>query len=143
MKLIFRTILLTVVATLAFADHKVSPDTPATTPNGWMDVIVQFKVPPTKDQLKQFGSYGQLKKQFKSLNAIHLTLPTSVIQALAASPWVSYITPNRPTKSSLDIVTQTSNATMAWASGFDGSGVGVAILDSGVASKQDLMKKDK
>ena len=138
MKLFFRTILLAVAGTLAFAGSKVSRDMPTTTPSGTVDVIIQFKQPPTKDQLKQLGPYGQVKKQFTSINAIHMTLPVSVINSISGNSWISYITPNRPAKSTLDIVTQTVNAPMAWSSGLDGSGIGVAILDSGVASKKDL-----
>lgn len=138
MKLFIRTILLPVVATLAFAAPKISRDMPSSTPNGMVDVIIQFKGVPTKDELKQLGPYGQVKKQFTSINAIQMTLSVSTINSLATQPWIAYITPNRPTKSTLDIVTQTSNATMAWASGYDGTGIGVAILDSGVAPKRDL-----
>ena len=138
MKLFIRTILLPVVATLAFAAPKISRDMPSSTPNGMVDVIIQFNGVPTKDELKQLGPYGQVKKQFTSINAIHMTLAVSTINSLATQPWISYITPNRPAKSTLDIVTQTSNATMAWASGYDGTGIGVAILDSGIAPKQDL-----
>jgi len=138
MKLFYCTILLAVAGTLAFAGPKVSRDMPTTTPNGTVDVIIQFKQPPTKDQLKQLGPYGQVKKQFTSINAIHMTLPVSVINSISGQSWISYITPNRPAKSTLDIVTQTVNAPMAWSSGLDGSGIGVAVLDSGVASKKDL-----
>jgi len=139
MKLFYCTILLAVAGTLAFAGPKVSRDMPTTTPSGTVDVIIQFKQPPTKDQLKQLGPYGQVKKQFTSINAIHMTLPVSVINSISGQSWISYITPNRPAKSTLDIVTQTVNAPMAWSSGLDGSGIGVAVLDSGVASKRDLM----
>jgi serine protease AprX len=154
MKLTSHTLLLTVVASLAFGGQgngsqgnsgqqgqhgNQSPDIPSSTPTGWIDVIIQFKGVPTKDQMKQLGPYGQVKKQFSSINAIHMTLPVALVKALAGSPWISYITPNRPAKSTLDIVTQTVNAPMAWSSGLDGTGVGVAVLDSGVASKKDLM----
>src|SRR5580704_9779247 len=156
MKLISRTILLTVVASLAVlgqgngaqqgnnggqqGQHQIqSPDMPSATPTGLVDVIIQFKSVPSKNQLKQLGPYGQVKKQFASLNAIHMTLPVSLVKVLATLPWISYITPNRPTTGSLDIVTQTVNAPMAWATGLDGSGIGVAIIDSGIASKRDLM----
>ncbi len=107
-----------------------------------MDVIIQFAQSPSKDQLKQLGPFGQVKKQFTSLKAIHMTLPVSLVKVLSGLPWISYITPNRPTKGALDIVTQTVNTPMAWATGLDGSGIGVAILDSGVASKRDLMNSN-
>ena len=142
MKLIFRTILLAAAATLAFGGPKVSRDMPTSTPTGMEDVIIQFKQTPTKQELKVLGPYGQVKKQFTSVNAIHMAVPVSEIATIASYPWVAYVTPNRPTMSHLDIVTQTVNAPMAWATGLDGSGIGVAIIDSGVASKRDLMTRD-
>ena len=172
MTLTSRTILLAVVATLTLAaqnkgngqqgnnqgqndDHQ-SPDLKKANPNGWVDVIIQFKVPPTKSLLKQLGVFGydgggqnngndnyqDDKNHFGKIKAIRATLPAQLIPILAKSPFIQYITPNRKTKGSLDIVDQTSNATMAWASGFDGTGIGVAILDSGVAAKRDLMNSN-
>src|ERR1700730_2833002 len=78
MKPLSRTILLTVVASLALFgqgnggqhgnddgqhgnndQHQgESPDVPSTTPNGWIDVIVQFKTTPNKKLLKQLGIWG-------------------------------------------------------------------------------------
>ena len=142
MKLFIRTILLVAAATLAFAGSKVSPDTPASTPNGMVDVIIQFKSAPSKDALKQLGPYGQIKKQFVHINAVNVVVPVSAINAIASNPEVKYISPNRKSTSTLDIVTQTVNATLAWASGWDGTGIGVAIVDSGVWPKADLGTKD-
>ena len=85
MKPIIRTIVLLSAAVGAFAGSKFSPDLPQSNPNAVVDAIVQFKTPPTKDDLKQFGSFGQVKKQFTSVKAIHVVLPLSVIQKLAAT----------------------------------------------------------
>lgn len=139
MRLLYRSILLAAVATVAFANPKISRDTPNSSSNSLVDVIIQFNTIPSKDQLKQLGPFGQVKKQFTSIKAIHMQVPASLIPTIAAYPWVAYVTPNRPTKSTLDIVAQTVNAPMAWSAGLDGSGIGVAVLDSGVASKLDLM----
>jgi serine protease AprX len=139
MKLILRTILLAAAATLVFAAPKVSRDMPTSSSNGTVDVIIQFTQVPTKQELKLLGPFGQVKKQFASINAIHMSVPVSQIATIASYPWVAYITPNRPTTSTLDIVAQTVNTPMAWASGLDGSGIGVAIIDSGVYSHPDLM----
>jgi serine protease AprX len=182
MKLTSRTLLLTVVASLAFAgqdnngqqgngnnggqqgnnqgqhdDHQ-SPDLPskAANANGWVDVIIQFKVAPSKSLLKYLGIYGydgggqnswndnyeNDQHHFNKIKAIRATLPAALIPILAKNPLIAYITPNRKTKSTLDIVTQTVNAPMAWSSGLDGRGIGVAVLDSGVASKRDLMNSN-
>jgi serine protease AprX len=126
---------------IAFAGPKLAPDLKGKA-GDMMDVIVQFKNPPTKEQLKQLGAYGRLKKIFNGINAAHLTLPMSVIAAIENDPTITYISPNRPTAGSLDVVDPTVNATFAWQYGFDGTGIGVAIVDSGVSLKRDLLNRD-
>src|SRR5579864_2925029 len=138
MKNLLRIIAFLAMATLAFGRHKISPDMPAAGP---VDVIVQFKTTPTKDQLKLFGPYGQIKKQFVSINAIELTLSVDFVNRIETDPafgFVQYVSPNRPVSGSLDITAQTVGANLAWASGWDGTGVGIAVIDSGVAAKADL-----
>ena len=130
-------------STLAFAGSKISPDMPKSTANGLVDVIIQFNGTPSKDVMKQLGPYGQIKKQFKSVNAINISLPLATLQSLQTNPSVKYISPNRTMKGSLDITTQTVNANLAWASGWDGTGVGIAVIDSGVAPKADLMASNR
>src|SRR5262249_3857345 len=42
----------------------------------------------------------------------------------------------------LDITTATVNANLAWGFGYDGTGVGVAVIDSGIAAHDDLKRPD-
>src|SRR5438552_8306465 len=42
----------------------------------------------------------------------------------------------------LDLTTQTGNANLAWQFGWDGTGVGVAVIDSGISLKHDLTQAD-
>jgi len=137
-----RPVLLLGAAGIAMAGSKISPDMPASTSTGLIDVIVQFKTPPSQTQLKQLAPFGQLRSQLTSINGIHLTLPVFLVQALASSPFltnIAYITPDRQLSRSLDITDQSVNANLAWPSGWDGSGIGVAVIDSGVANKADLL----
>jgi len=60
------------------------------------------------------------------------------IETDPAFGFVQYVSPNRPVSGSLDITAQTVGANLAWASGWDGTGVGIAVIDSGVAAKADL-----
>src|SRR5204863_1329719 len=107
-----------------------------------MDVIVRFIHPPTKDDLKLVGPYGQVKKNLVAINAVEVMLTPQEIQALASNPVVAYISPNRTLKRMLDITTQTVNANLAWQFGWDGTGVGVAVIDSGISLKHDLTASD-
>src|ERR1051326_7621930 len=112
---------------------KVAPDISSTNPNAQVDVIIRYKTAPTKDELKQLGAYGQIKKQYSIIKGIRITLSVSAINAIAVDPNVAYISPNRKTKSRLDISTATVNANLVWSYGYDGTGVGIAVSDSGGA----------
>jgi serine protease AprX len=103
-----------------------------------MDVIVQFTHPPTKDDLKLLGPYGQVKKNLTVINGVHISLSMSTILSVAKSSSVAYISPVRPLTGSLDVTTQSVNANLAWQFGWTGTGVGVAVIDSGIASRHDL-----
>ena len=127
---------------LAFAGPKLARDLPPANSTAPIDVIIQFKTPPSKDELKLLGSYGQVKKTFSSINAIHVTVSPSAFAALEADPNVKYISPNRAHRAFLDLTTAAVGASVAWQSGFDGTGVGVAVIDSGIALKHDLTGAD-
>jgi len=121
---------------VAFAGtSKVAPDVPLSNPNAMINVIVQFKLP---TNVAQFASLGQIQKSFNIINGIHMTVPASVVQFLAMNPLVSYISPVRSLKGAVDISTSTVDGPLVWSYGYDGTGVGVAVIDSGITLKNDL-----
>jgi len=137
-----RTIsLLLLASTLAFAKHpKVADDLDGADPNSTVDVIVQFKAPPTKDDLKQLGPYGQMKKSFDGINAVLIPLPASKLASIANNPNITFMSPDRPVQRMLDLSAAAVNAAAAKNYSLDGTGVGIAILDSGVTLRDDLKK---
>ncbi len=136
MKNFLRILTLIAVASAVLAGSKTAPDLPGSSSSP-IDVIVQYKTAPTKDELKQLGPYGQVKKQFVHINAVSVSLTNAQIVAISQDPNVSYVSPNRATKGSQDITTVVS-ANVAWSLGYDGAGVGVAVIDSGVFAHDDL-----
>src|SRR5439155_4429516 len=131
-----RFLVLLAGASLALAGSRVAPDLPN---SSTVDVIVRFTNPPTKTELQVLGSYGQLKKVFNNVSAGEVLLsPAQIPTLLANNPNIAYISPNRTTTGSLDITTSTVNAVFAWSLGYDGTGVSVAVIDSGIASHDDL-----
>ena len=86
----------------------------------------------------QAGQSGQIKTALPTINAVHMRIPLAAVQALQKNPMVKYITPNRPIKRTLDLTTQAVYANLAWNLGWDGTGVGVAVIDSGITPVQDL-----
>src|SRR5579859_2066522 len=126
------------LANVVFAGPKLAKDLPPSNSAAPIDVIVQFKSLPTKDDLKQLGPYGQTKKTFNTINAVEVSVSPSMLATLESMPNVKYISPNRMVQRFLDLTTSAVNANSAWPLGWDGTGVGVAVIDSGIALKHDL-----
>src|SRR3954466_11784076 len=96
-----RLLLLTAILCVSVsAASKLARDLPTSGPA--IDVIVRFKLPPTKNDLKLLGPYGQVKKMLDIINGVHIALTPAQIQALANLPIIDYISPSRPIKGSLD-----------------------------------------
>src|SRR5262249_28547195 len=68
-------------------------------------------------------------------------LPAKAVEALSKNPNVVYISPDRAVTPSLDYANPAVGAQSARQYGWDGTGVGVAVIDSGVAQQADLLDK--
>src|SRR5579871_5187330 len=136
---------------LALADNtKISPDLLPLLSNtsASFNVIVQYNSPPqTCTSGGLLGGLlcttvnllgGLVKVVFTLLNAVTATLTGSQVINLSNQSNVSYISLDRPVAGSLDYTAAAVGAPYAWSSGLDGSGVGVAIIDSGIYSHPDL-----
>lgn len=104
-----------------------------------VEVIVQFEALPTGDILRQVRTAG---RQYQAIPAVHMTVPASMIETIAADPAVAYVSPNRTATNFLDITTQSVKANWFWSTDLNGTNVGVAVIDSGVAPKIDLWSED-
>ena len=139
-------------ASLAFAgSNKVASDLQdemsAADPNATVDVIVQYVSKPGNTQFaKVLKKNGIVKNHLDVVNGAAFTVPVSLLSNLASDPNVAYITPDRTVQgtsngnptATLDYYDATTNATSGWQSGYTGTGIGVAIIDSGIASTSDL-----
>lgn len=141
-------------ALLLFADRaaiatpiKLSSELAARNSGEQIDVIVQYRHAPTALQhlrLQQRGAI--LKQEFLSLNASAYRVSPSAMAELESDPEVLYVSVDRAVHSTavssppplLDYHTDATNAPAAWAQNLDGSGVGVAIIDSGIQDIPDL-----
>ncbi len=104
-----------------------------------VDVIIQFTQAPTDaHHQKVRNKGGALKTKLGLIKGAHYSVPTGALDALASDPDVLYISPNRPLNGSLDHVVSSVNADLAYANGWDGRGVGIAVIDSGATSVYDL-----
>src|SRR5437762_3280366 len=140
--------LLAVGASLADGrKHKLSRDLDALKGkrNGaTVDVIIQFSQTPTDIQHQKVRNKGGvLKTKLDVIKGAHYFVPVESLLALADDPDVAHISPNRPlsgtSTSTLDYTPESVNAQVAWQQwGLDGTGVGVAVIDSGVTAVGDL-----
>ena len=120
---------------LAFAGSpKMSKDLEGKNASDQVDVIVQFKQAPTaRHHQKVLSRGGTLNRKLGLVKAGAYTVPASALADLAADPDVAYIAPDRPVKGMLDMTAAAVNASAAWSSGYTGAGIGVAVIDSGIA----------
>lgn len=134
----------------AFADNsKISPDlqpllaNPSTTVN----VIVQYNAPQGCTGGGLLGGLlcsvvnllgGVVNVVFTLINGVAGTVQAGDVVALSNQSNVAYISLDRPLKASLDYTGDAVNAPYAWNSGLTGTGIGIAVIDSGIYPHPDL-----
>jgi len=107
-----------------------------------VNVIVQFKS--TKEAqydliAMRFGGHKlKHERKMRVIKSRVYAISATQAAALADDSSVKYVSPDRPVRASLDTVTPAIGATVAWELGFDGNGIGVAVIDSGVSDVPDL-----
>jgi serine protease AprX len=134
-------------ASLAFAgSRKLSRELENVQPGSTIDVIVQYKQVPTEAHYQRMKGRGGLEKaRLHSIKAAAFSLPVSALRDLDADPDVAYVSPDRPvgsTASTPDFYDTAVNAAYGWGLGYDGTGIGVAVIDSGIntSGMKDLNK---
>src|SRR6266852_1652061 len=143
-RLALLTLITLVVAGLCLADgkHKLSKDLDAlkgSNSGASVDVIIQFNQTPTEaHHQKVQNKGGVLKTKLDFIKGAHYSVPVESLDALADDPDVVYISPDRRLNGSLDNTAAAVNAKAAWQAGWDGTGIGVAVIDSGITYHSDL-----
>ncbi len=110
--------------------------------NNMVTVIVQYRQMPSAAHLSSLQSGGaMIKSRLHTIRAVTMRVPASMLAVLARNPNVAYITPDRSvtlTAANEDYTTAVEADVAAAQFALDGTGVGVAIIDSGVADHPDL-----
>ncbi|HYK17820.1 MAG TPA: hypothetical protein VEV37_07350 [Bryobacteraceae bacterium] len=148
-------LVLCVSAVPALADNsKISPDLQPllANPSNNINVIVQYNTSPASSSgggligglLGTVISLvsGTLKAVFSLIPAISATLHPSDVIAVSNQPNVAYISLDRQLGGLLDYSAGAVNGPQAWTYGLDGTGIGVAVIDSGIYSHPDLDSKN-
>src|SRR5258708_16047118 len=104
-----------------------------------VDVIIQFSQTPTDaHHQKVQNKGGVLKTKLDFIKGAYYSVPVESLDALVDDPDVIYISPDRRLSGALDNTAAAVNAKAAWQAGWDGTGIGVAVLDSGITYHSDL-----
>jgi len=142
--------LLLASASVAVADDsKLSPDLRGYTSSQHVQVIVQYAPNAQTNcsgllgllgcvvgDVLQLG--GDLIGMLPVVNGLVASLDGNSIQKLSNRSDVLYISRDRPVNLLADTPAPAVNAAVAWNANYTGSGVGVAVIDSGVNSHPDL-----
>src|SRR5581483_11716353 len=129
-------LLLAVVPALA-QHHRMAPDLEAVDDNKDLDVIVQYYVSPTHSDEQVASKHGHLAKVMNNMHQVHLK-KRDLQKILDENPNVMHVSPDRDIKGFLDVSGPTIGADVARSLGYDGTGIGVAVIDSGITSTADL-----
>ena len=112
--------------------------------HGMVTVIVQHRHMPTSAHLKAMQNRGAtIKSKLHTIRAVTMRVPVSMLEELAKDPNVAYITPDRTQKMTAnpqteEFATAVEADVAASQYALDGTGVGVAVIDSGIADHPDL-----
>ncbi|HET9166210.1 MAG TPA: S8 family serine peptidase, partial [Candidatus Angelobacter sp.] len=109
--------------------------------DGTVNVIVQFKQTPKAHAAEMAAQGGRLKFSFDHINGAAYRIPVKMLVWLENHPDVAYVSPDRPNKvASDDDIPAVEGDVARQQYGLDGTGIGVAIIDSGVFNHDDLQK---
>jgi serine protease AprX len=104
-----------------------------------VEVIVQLKHVPTTSTVQRLASLGGVRRQkFSQIPAGVFHVSARNLKALASDPEVAYVSPNRSLQSAADYTEATVGADVAQSYGLDGTGITVAVIDSGISDHPDL-----
>ncbi len=118
---------------------KMANDLRGAAPGSNVDVIVQYRTAPTAaHHAKVAARGGQLKQELGLVKGGAYSVPAAALGSLVGDPDVAYISPDRPIRNLLDYANPAVGADIAKGYGWSGSGVSVAVIDSGINDVWDL-----
>jgi serine protease AprX len=118
---------------------KLAPELATVDGSAKVRVIVQYHTNPT-DAMHQsvVDQGGEHQGTLEIIKSGVYTVPASALQTLSNDPSVAYISLDRPVTAALDHTLPGIDAQLARSQGFDGTGIGVAVVDSGVTQVNGL-----
>jgi serine protease AprX len=131
--------ILFLTGTLWAQNPKIHPDLANAAPRETVRVIVQYRDAPNQSKQERVRVLGgTIHQELELVRAHAVSLPASQLEWLATDPDVKAIVPDYRVSASLDTAAPAVNASAAWTAHQIGSGIGVAVIDSGVSPHNDL-----
>jgi serine protease AprX len=119
-------------------------------PDGTVSVIIQFNQTPKAQHFADLAARGgRMSFLFDHINGAAYRIPVKALAWLQNHPDVAYVTPDRPNKVAWnsgngngpdDDIPAVMDDVATQQFGLDGTGVGIAIIDSGVFNHDDLQQ---
>ncbi|MFQ5878527.1 MAG: S8 family serine peptidase, partial [Acidobacteriota bacterium] len=109
-----------------------------------VSVIVQTRGEPSAAHLARLhGRGGQIRWRHATVQGYTARIPASQIEAFAEDPEIERVSHDTPVRAHLDVAIRAvrADAASVETTGLDGSGVGVAVIDSGVQGHPDLLRR--
>jgi serine protease AprX len=138
-------------ASLCHGQHpKLSPDLEGRDPEALVNVIIQYKTPPQQRHIDSVARRGgRHLRTLSVVNGAVYSIAAKELADLANDPDVKYISRDRavnassissngPNQLASDYKLQAVGANTAQVNGYNGAGIGVAIIDSGISNRPDL-----
>ena len=127
---------------------KLAPDAALAGSRTMVPVIVQYRQQPAgRDDFKLQMTGAQIGSKMPHIKATAATVPGWALESIAKDDNVAYVSLDRPLHShgavesiatSAEYTVDPINAPAVWALGYKGTGVGVAVIDSGISNEADL-----
>jgi serine protease AprX len=109
--------------------------------DGTVSVIIQLSPGTPPGQVKNFAR--KINQNLSGINAVAANVPVDTLEKLLSHDWVKYVSPDRRNKATWDDAPQPVNDPIARQNyGVDGTGIGIAVIDSGVYQHDDLQSAD-
>src|SRR5690242_13735229 len=121
------TLLALGLAAAAWAGPKLSSDLTGLTPGAKVQVIVQYVQQPSAGDLNGLTRQGGgPMTALPTVRGVSVQVPAALLNVLAASSAVSYISPDRPLAGTMNYTVAATGADLALRYGWTGKGVTVA-----------------
>src|ERR1039457_464610 len=127
----------------AATHSEVSPELTSARSGQWVNVIVQYSGLTDRDfaQAQTVGKRGASPRRLPLINSVAMTVNSNSLASLEKNDRVVHVSVDHQvfeTSTNTDFYDQAVNAPYAWSAGLDGSGIGVAVIDSGVTDQGDF-----